>query len=292
MKPELVSFKSVKHGEYLYAGIRILDDDRRRVLTWSNKGDPSTDPDMHWRIEHFGDYVGIKSVKHDEWLYAGNPMLERDRRHALTWKKAGDPKSDTDMRWIIKDFGDYVGIKSVRFNEYLFSGNRMLDGDRRHALTWGGSDGPESDKDLRWIKNSLTTVITAISWKHIGTLPAGQSTSDETEVGVVRMNSRKETNGSTFKASFEVSASVSHPAGATAAAKASTEMALSHAVETMGSTTLTHRMKSTKTFSSEKFNRKIWGLTVEGDGFAYVIPNYVRAQDDEPDLPDLSKLLW
>ena len=163
MKPSLVSFKSALHGEYLYAGNPMLDDDRRRVLTWGRKGDPSTDSDMHWRIEHFGDYVGIKSVLHKEWLYAGNAMLDDDRRHALTWKKAGDPKSDMDMRWIIKDFGDYVGIKSVKHNEWLYAGNAMLDGDRRHALTWGGSGNPESDKDMRWIKDSLATVIPSLA---------------------------------------------------------------------------------------------------------------------------------
>ena len=49
----------------------------------------------------------------------------------------------------------FVSFKSALHDEYLYAGNPMLDDDRRHALTWGGSGNPESDKDVRWIKDSL-----------------------------------------------------------------------------------------------------------------------------------------
>ena len=267
MKPEFVSFKSAEHGEYLYTSGKMLSDSRRYLLTWGGKSDPSTDTDMHWRIEHFGEYVGIKSILRDEWMYSSGTMLEGQRRYALTWKKAGDPESDPSMRWIVKDFGDYVGIKSVYHNEWLYAGSGKLDDDRRYALTFPRGD-PADDHDggpaKRWIKKSLATVITSISWKHIGTLPRNRTSSEEIEVGVTQMNSRKETKGSTFKASFEVGASVSVPAGATAETKASTEAALSRFVETMGSRTLTYKMKSTETWESANYNRRIWGLTMQG----------------------------
>ena len=101
---KFTSFKSARFGEYLYAGNPMYDRDRRYVLTWGGKDNPTTDPDMRWEIVDFGDYVGIKSVKFDEWMYAGNPKLDSDRRHVLTYV-TGDPKSDPDMRWIMDHHG-------------------------------------------------------------------------------------------------------------------------------------------------------------------------------------------
>ena len=57
----------------------------------------------------------------------------------------------------------FVSFKSALHGEYLYAGNPMLDDDRRHALTWGGSGNPESDKDMRWIKDSLATVIPSLA---------------------------------------------------------------------------------------------------------------------------------
>ena len=266
---KFASFKSAKHGEYLYAGNPMFNSDRRHVLTWGGKATPDEDPDMQWEVVDFGDFVGIKSIKHDEWMYAGSPHLDKDRRHVLTWKKAGDPKSDPDMRWKIVNFGDFVGIKSVKHDEWMYAGNPHLDNGRRHVLTYEKSGDPKSDPDMRWIMDhhwlhGKPTAVFSIGWQQIGTLPAGRTTSTVIKVGVTQKDSKKETNSTSFTNTFEVSASYTFPVGATAEAKNSTALALSQIVETMSSTTITYQEEYEENWEVSDKDQKVWGLTMEG----------------------------
>ena len=112
--------------------------------------------------------------------------------------------------------------------------------------------------------------IISIDWMLIGSLPAGHTTSKEITVGVIHMDSKKETNSKTFTNTFEVSSSYPFPNGATASAKASTSLALSRIVETMSSTTMTYKEIYTETWKASNKNRNIWGLTVKGVLIRYV----------------------
>ena len=48
-------------GEWLFAGNRHMDKNRRRALTWKRKDlDPAHDDDMRWEIVDFGEYVGFR----------------------------------------------------------------------------------------------------------------------------------------------------------------------------------------------------------------------------------------
>ena len=107
-------------------------------------------------------------------------------------------------------------------------------------------------------------VITSIDWAQIGSLPAGRTTAKEIVVGVTQMDSKTVTTGKTFNASFEVSASYTFSIGATAEAKASTSLELSHIVETMKSTTMTYQETITQTWEVSDKNRAVWGLTMQG----------------------------
>ena len=60
---------------------------------------------MRWTIERFGDCWGIKSVRWNEWIYVGEPMLDGERRHVLAFPK-DDPSSNTDMLWVIEKIED------------------------------------------------------------------------------------------------------------------------------------------------------------------------------------------
>lgn len=146
------SFKSVKHGAYMYTGKPNLDDKRRHVLCWlESQENPSNDPSMRWEIVQYDGYVGIRSLHHNEWLYAGTHKKEENKRYPLVWRGAGDPETDEDMRWTIEDFGAYSGIKSVRHGEWLYAGKPNYDASRKYCFTYGLEGTPATDPDMRWI---------------------------------------------------------------------------------------------------------------------------------------------
>jgi len=136
----------------LYVGCPTLDPDRRRVLTWRGPGTPEEHDGMVWEVHEFAGYVGIKSKRHQEWMYAGHSKLDGDRRLLLTWGKEGTPESDPDMRFCLQNFGNYVGILSLKHNEWAYANCPMLDPERRHALTWraGGDAHPSFDESEQW----------------------------------------------------------------------------------------------------------------------------------------------
>lgn len=84
----------------------------------------------------------------------GSKVLDLSRRYALTWK--GDPKGDPATVWRIeptdaKARGD--GVIRVRIcneqrGEYLYVGSKLLDPDRRLALTWVGD--ANDDEAMLW----------------------------------------------------------------------------------------------------------------------------------------------
>ena len=150
LKAGYYGIKSAKFNEYLYAGVPKLDEKRRHGLTWKEYDSPENDVTMRWEIHSYGDYCGIRSVKHNEWLYAGEPKLDSQRRHALSWKGRGSPENDETMRWEIRSFGEYSGIRSVKHDEWLYVGRPKFDERRRFTLTWKGSGDPLSDGSMRW----------------------------------------------------------------------------------------------------------------------------------------------
>ena len=162
------SFKSVKHSEFLYTNKPMLDDARRLTYTWGGKDIPSEDDSMRFEVKDYGDYVGIKSIKYNEWMYAYTHQgetsqggsLGKDRRYVLFWAKAGgdhggDPTTDENARWEIHDVGGgYVGIKNVLYQEWMMMqhGNKQ---DRRRVLCWADrNDHPSTDPDLQWIMDN------------------------------------------------------------------------------------------------------------------------------------------
>ena len=96
----------------------------------------------------------LRNKKSGELLYVGSKVLDLSRRYALTWK--GDPKGDPATVWRIeptdaKARGD--GVIRVRIcneqrGEYLYVGSKLLDPDRRLALTWVGD--ANDDEAMLW----------------------------------------------------------------------------------------------------------------------------------------------
>lgn len=109
--------------------------------------------------------IAIYHPAKDEYLYAGVPTLDYQRRYVLSWiPKDGDgrPNSNPITIWNLYYYpaGGYYGIKNEYANEWLFAGESMAQ-DRRLALTWIGIGDPESDDTMRWSLNPVgsTTMI-------------------------------------------------------------------------------------------------------------------------------------
>lgn len=78
----------------------------RHVVVCEDSGDPMTVPEMRWKVIAYhrrGEtFYGIKSDKHNEWLYTATPKLSTYQRRVLTSiSHAGTPESSPDMRWVI-----------------------------------------------------------------------------------------------------------------------------------------------------------------------------------------------
>jgi len=210
------SFKSVKHNEWMYAGYPKLDDDRRHVLTWGQTGsDPSNDPTMQWEIKEYGDYVGIRSIKHNEWMYAGYPKFSDDRRHALTWGQTGsDPSNDPTMRWIMHrdevlvaiEFGE-ANIKAIRpkaSNESVLKN----DGDAELTAKFTYTESMKTTNTVSWETNVGVTVGAGVK-ATTGILPGGEvSASIELSVNVTSKDewAVEKASGVTIEASATVKA--------------------------------------------------------------------------------------
>lgn len=150
------SIKSYFYNEYLYCGGPALDGSRRRVLSWV-PGFSSNPSAFCFEFENHGSYVKIKHCNLDRWLYVGGPSLDDKRRYMLAWMDDKD-RTTEHYQWKIYSYTKHgqtlYGIKSVKFGEYLYTGVPKLDADRRHVLTWKGSETPPSDdKMLFYIKS-------------------------------------------------------------------------------------------------------------------------------------------
>merc|ERR1712187_577877 len=77
----------------------------------------------------------------NEYMYAGDFMLDSARRYVLTWKPAGDyvDSRDTKSQWFITPVSGHPGkyhIQNVASSEYMFAGYFSLDSERRYVLTY------------------------------------------------------------------------------------------------------------------------------------------------------------
>jgi len=142
--------QSVLYNQFMFVSGWKYNTDRRYALFWGTTSfsQPESEEDMYFEIVGFGDYAGIRNVKENNWLYAGGPKLNTDRRYVLGWGRSGDPTSEVDMKWYIKDYGGYVGIKNIQVNEWMYAGPELNTG-RRHALTWGRTGDPPENPDMQ-----------------------------------------------------------------------------------------------------------------------------------------------
>lgn len=104
--------KSVKYGEYLYAGADDLkyDEQRREIFTWKPK--TYCEEQCYWdiqlvkqEIETTEQYFTIRNTEYGEYFYAVDGALyDVDRRRAFTWKfdPNHDVQNDHQSHWIIK----------------------------------------------------------------------------------------------------------------------------------------------------------------------------------------------
>ena len=99
--------QNVMTKEWMYANASKDDDKRRPVLTYERGfgGDPPQDDlSFRWHFVRFGASFGIKSAKHDEWLY------DNGGSHVLAWVAGGnDPKVDSSASWLIQPVAAFPG---------------------------------------------------------------------------------------------------------------------------------------------------------------------------------------
>merc|ERR1712106_983792 len=106
------------------------------------------------------------------------------------------------------------------------------------------------------------------------------------------MDSKKETDSTTFTNTFEGSASYGFPIGATVEAKAAMALELSRVAETMSSTTMTYQEKYEETWEASDKDQQVWGLTMQGEsGFTYVNKKFLRTGDKKPDELNLADIV-
>ena len=147
--------KAYKREEFLYVGEPQLDNQSWHVLTHLGDGDPSTENDMRIEITKFkGGYWGIKSVRHNAWIYAGEPNLNDEKKHVLCFNGAGDPMTDNNMRWSVEKMNEGWAIKSVSFDKYVTVSDDWLETDAKRFVTLDLKDNatsPVEDLDKRWV---------------------------------------------------------------------------------------------------------------------------------------------
>lgn len=140
-----VCFRNIHHNEFLYASGSATDwhdQDRRHVYTWK-KGDrngPDEGRKFAWRLQrNDNDEYQIINSQFKEHLYAevNGSLTLGHRRHVLTWRK-GDSRSGS--LWKFEHQDDYVFIKNVHYNEYLFADFSFKDDEKRlvFSYTYGG----------------------------------------------------------------------------------------------------------------------------------------------------------
>lgn len=124
--------------------------------------------------------------------------------------------------------------------------------------------GSQQPKGGRQQPDMEVVTIDSIEWKQIGTLAARRTTTKKVDIGVTRVNSKKQVKSKTYNASFEVSPTFTWPIGATVAAKAAASTALSSIAESMSSTTMTYKETYTEVREASAKSQNIWGLTMTG----------------------------
>ena len=106
-----------------------------------------------------GGYWGIKSVRHNAWIYAGEPNLNDEKKHVLCFNGAGDPMTNNDMRWSVEKVNGSNGsegwaIKSVSFDKYITVSDDWFETDAKRFVTLDLKDNassPVEDLDKRWV---------------------------------------------------------------------------------------------------------------------------------------------
>lgn len=150
-----IGLKSKKHGEFMYVNTDKFNSDNHYVLTWMKGGHPETVNTMQFELHGYGKYAGLKNIKNDEWLYAGNAK-KGDSRRVLSWIGKGTPERVDTMQWHIEDFGSYVGIKSVKYGEWMFCDKSMLKSkESRLVFTWDGKGAPKKTSTMRWVVEEM-----------------------------------------------------------------------------------------------------------------------------------------
>ena len=214
-----------------------------QIVTWSQH-----DAEVEWdKVWEFTDDGFIQNS--NTGLVMGIAGNNREIGGSIvTWSKDGN----WDKQWSLTPDG-YITNGSTG-KVMGISGNN--DGRGAHIVTWF----KDGNWDKKWDFEPLNIVIESIAWKIIGYLPAGRTTSEEVVVGRTDVSSTTITNSSTFKASFEASASFkAFNVGVTSSVEAS------RMAEAMSSAELSSQRKTTETWNAFDENKAIWGLTILGE---------------------------
>ncbi|KAL6963285.1 sphingomyelin phosphodiesterase [Sarracenia purpurea var. burkii] len=148
-----VCIRNVRYNEYLFVegpSTYWYDQNTRYVLTkkGGEKYDANEPGKFVWILERTNDYYQIINLQYKEHLFAdinGSLPIESHRRHILSWRKGGQRTGST---WKLEPEGDYVYIKNVYNNEYLFADfDKKRDEDRRMVFSFifGGKT-----EDSKW----------------------------------------------------------------------------------------------------------------------------------------------
>eukprot|EP00747_Dinoflagellata_sp_TGD_P122008 gnl/TRDRNA2_/TRDRNA2_173530_c0_seq1.p1 gnl/TRDRNA2_/TRDRNA2_173530_c0~~gnl/TRDRNA2_/TRDRNA2_173530_c0_seq1.p1 ORF type:complete len:134 (+),score=22.84 gnl/TRDRNA2_/TRDRNA2_173530_c0_seq1:71-472(+) len=96
--------------------------------------------------------VTIKNVKQNEFLYAGWPELNSERRYVLTWIPGFNAAADATGQWEATKLGNGTfTLKNVMHNEFMICMNdSKLDPERRHVFTWVPGFDAANDPSGQW----------------------------------------------------------------------------------------------------------------------------------------------
>jgi len=108
-----VTIENVKYAEPLFVSVKKRYLKSRYVFTWVPGFDTSFDTSGQFEIRSLGSGVAtLKSVKYNEYLFAGIQKLDSKRRLALTWIPGFNPTQDRTGQWLFQPIHSWQGVAS------------------------------------------------------------------------------------------------------------------------------------------------------------------------------------
>eukprot|EP00927_Polykrikos_kofoidii_P006015 TRINITY_DN12428_c1_g2_i1.p1 TRINITY_DN12428_c1_g2~~TRINITY_DN12428_c1_g2_i1.p1 ORF type:complete len:445 (-),score=40.00 TRINITY_DN12428_c1_g2_i1:101-1435(-) len=159
----VVTIRNCLHNETMFSADANLDKDRRHVGTWKGNGPPPCPAKAsRWNIIPFGQCFFIQNVLTEEFMYANDPMRDKERRWVLTHSQDGSNLTEKPhFHWVIVPVGMSFGIKNLAHGEWAYANDPTVPHADTHraVLTWKSEAKHSKEACQRWLIEAIISNV-------------------------------------------------------------------------------------------------------------------------------------